>query len=153
MDKWDKEFKQIEFDYAKDEFSRNLNDSGISDVANEIGDKAVSAAWGLTKFAFKWGTPIGWICTYAKHKEKQERAEREYRQRQEEERRRREEEERRRREEEERRIRLMHEAAHRKWVIKQIILTVLLFILVGLACACFLGYLDVSLLFSWLFNS
>ena len=142
---WEKEINQITYDYTKSEVKRTLDDSGASDIANEVGDAALKAAWGVTKFAFKWGTPIGWLCTYAKHKEEQERIEREIRARQEEERRRREEEERRRREEEAQRIRHMQEMEHRKKVIIWIVLAALLFLLIGFAFA-FFG--DVN--FPWL---
>lgn len=146
FDSWEKEINQISYDYTKDELKRTLDDSGASDIANEVGDAALNAAWGITKFAFKWGTPIGWIYTYAKHKEEKERIEGEIRARQEEERRRREEAERRRREEEARRIRHIQEMERRKNNIKAVVQVVLLFLLIGFACAIFMGYVK----FPWM---
>jgi len=130
FDSWEKEINQISYDYTKDELKRTLDDSGASDIANEVGDAALNAAWGITKFAFKWGTPIGWLCTYAKHKEEQERIEREIRARQEEERRKREEEERRRREAEALRLRLAYEEEQRRKKLKRSIRNALIFIIV-----------------------
>lgn len=146
IDSLEKEINQISYDYTKGELKRSLDDFGVSDIANEAGDAALNAVWGITKFAFKWGTPIGWICTYAKHKEEKERTEEQIRARQEEERRRREEAERRRCEEETKRIRHMQKMEHRKDIIKAIGLTVLLFLLVGFACAIFMGYVK----FPWM---
>ena len=130
FDSWEKEINQTSYEHTRDEFKRSLDDSGVSDIANEVGDAAFKAAWGLTKFAFKWGTPIGWICTYAKHKEEQERIEREIRARQEEERRKREEEERRRREAEALRLRLAYEEELRSKKLKRSIRNALIFIFV-----------------------
>ena len=146
FDSWEREIDRISCDYAKDELKRNLDDSGISNIANEVGDAAFNAAWGLTKFAFKWGTPIGWICTYAKHKEEQERIEREFRARQaeEERKRKREEEERRRREAEELRFRIALEEEQRREALKRSIRNALIVILVFTAVAFAVRYFIVS---------